>query len=305
MKVLVFHQPYPMGNYKLNEEVAKYFKKQGHETYLLEQLNGNTASGEYIQALIEEDFDLIYFEMLDFETFKVVEKLKGQKILLQASGGVLGEYEKILEHKGIWYDKIFTNSLYMFDLFKKNNIPSEHFEYYFSPIQDSEKVFVEQYNNQCSFLGMGFNRLSSPDYELERQIFFRKQEFHFSIYGSGWSGIEHWRGLLPPYGIGKLYTSTKSAVGIIAKGQREKGMINNRYSEIGSCGTPIISYNYDTVDWFGGEQYINFISSQKELKEKVIDIVNNPDKYEEQKQGLKNFIEVKSTEFFQKLSTLI
>lgn len=294
-----------MGNYKLNEEVAKYFKKQGHETYLLEQLNGNAASDEYIQALIEEDFDLIYFEMLDFETFKVVEKLKGQKILLQASGGVLGEYEKILEYKGIWYDKIFTNSLYMFDLFKKNNIPSEHFEYYFSPIQDSEKVFVEQYNNQCSFLGMGFNRLSSPDYELERQIFFRKQEFHFAIYGSGWSGIEHWRGLLPPYDIGNLYTSTQSAIGIIAKGQREKGMINNRYSEIGSCGTPIISYNYDTVDWFGGEQYINFISSQKELKQKVIDIVNNPDKYQEQKQGLRNFMEVKSTEFFQKLSSLI
>ena len=294
-----------MGNYKLNEEVAKYFKKQGHETYLLEQLNGNAASDEYIQALIEEDFDLIYFEMLDFETFKVVEKLKGEKILLQASGGVLGEYEKILEYKGIWYDKIFTNSLYMFDLFKKNNIPSEHFEYYFSPIQDSEKVFVEQYNNQCSFLGMGFNRLSSPDYELERQIFFRKQEFHFAIYGSGWSGIEHWRGLLPPYDIGNLYTSTQSAIGIIAKGQREKGMINNRYSEIGSCGTPIISYNYDTVDWFGGEQYINFISSQKELKQKVIDIVNNPDKYQEQKQGLRNFMEVKSTEFFQKLSSLI
>lgn len=305
MKVLVFHQPYPMGNYKLNEEVAKYFKKQGHETYLLEQLNGNAASDEYIQALIEEDFDLIYFEMLDFETFKVVEKLKGEKILLQASGGVLGEYEKILEYKGIWYDKIFTNSLYMFDLFKKNNIPSEHFEYYFSPIQDSEKVFVEQYNNQCSFLGMGFNRLSSPDYELERQIFFRKQEFHFAIYGSGWSGIEHWRGLLPPYDIGNLYTSTQSAIGIIAKGQREKGMINNRYSEIGSCGTPIISYNYDTVDWFGGEQYINFISSQKELKQKVIDIVNNPDKYQEQNQGLRNFMEVKSTEFFQKLSSLI
>lgn len=294
-----------MGNYKLNEEVAKYFKKQGHETYLLEQLNGNAASDEYIQALIEEDFDLIYFEMLDFETFKVVEKLKGEKILLQASGGVLGEYEKILEYKGIWYDKIFTNSLYMFDLFKKNNIPSEHFEYYFSPIQDSEKVFVEQYNNQCSFLGMGFNRLSSPDYELERQIFFRKQEFHFAIYGSGWSGIEHWRGLLPPYDIGNLYTSTQSAIGIIAKGQREKGMINNRYSEIGSCGTPIISYNYDTVDWFGGEQYINFISSQKELKQKVIDIVNNPDKYQEQNQGLRNFMEVKSTEFFQKLSSLI
>jgi hypothetical protein len=294
-----------MGNYKLNEEVAKFFKSLGHETYLLEQLNGNPASDEYIQALIDEEFDLIYFEMLDLETFKVVEKLKGEKILLQASAGVLGEYEKILEYKNTWYNKILTNSLYMAEVFKNNNIPTQHFEYYFSPIQVSEKVFVQQYNNQCSFLGMGFNRLSSPDYELERQLFFRKQEFHFSIYGSGWAGIEHWRGLLPPYDIGKLYTSTKSAIGIIAKGQREKGMINNRYSEIASCGTPIISYNYDTVDWFGGEKFINFISSQEELKEKVKDIITHPDEYVEQKAGLKNFIEIKSTEFFQKLSTFI
>ena len=41
MKIVVFHLPYPMGNYKLNEALANKLTKDGHEVYLLQQLNGN------------------------------------------------------------------------------------------------------------------------------------------------------------------------------------------------------------------------------------------------------------------------
>ena len=52
MKVLVFHQPWPMGNYKLNVAVADKLESQGHEVYALEQLNGRPATQEYIQLSI-------------------------------------------------------------------------------------------------------------------------------------------------------------------------------------------------------------------------------------------------------------
>ena len=63
MKILVFHQPYPMGNYKLNEVIANHLSKK-HEVYLLQQLNGVEPDSEYVQQVTELDADLIYFEML-------------------------------------------------------------------------------------------------------------------------------------------------------------------------------------------------------------------------------------------------
>ena len=39
MVVIVFHQPFPMGNYKLNEIIANHLSKD-HEVYSLQQLNG-------------------------------------------------------------------------------------------------------------------------------------------------------------------------------------------------------------------------------------------------------------------------
>ena len=53
MKVLVFHQPWPMGNYKLNEAVADKLQSDGHEVYILEQLNGRPASHEYVQQIFQ------------------------------------------------------------------------------------------------------------------------------------------------------------------------------------------------------------------------------------------------------------
>ena len=75
MKILVIHQPYPMGNYKLNEYISNYFSKKGHETYLLQQLNGMKPDDEYIEQILNLNPDLIYFEMVDFETFKMIEQM--------------------------------------------------------------------------------------------------------------------------------------------------------------------------------------------------------------------------------------
>ena len=305
MKVLVFHQPWPMGNYKLNVAVADRLESQGHEVYALEQLNGRLATQEYIQQIIDMNFDLVYFEMLDHETFKIVEQLKCQRILLHASGGVLIEYDKILEYKDKWYDKILTSSKIMLEKFKKAGIPCEHYQYYHSAIKDEEQVFEQKYNHDCVFLGMGFNRLTDPQYSLERELYFHDKDFDFNVYGNGWDGFKHWQGLLPPLDIGKLYSSAKSGIAIIAKRQREHGMINNRYTEMAICGIPIITYDYETIDWYGAEKYLNFISSPIELKERVNDIVNQPDKYKYNSKELQKFMIQKDKEFFEKLNSLI
>ncbi len=79
MNIIVFHQPFPMGNYKVNETVAKHFKSKGHKVYYVEQLNGAPCSQEYIEAIKELNPDLVYYEMLDRETFNVVENLNCEK----------------------------------------------------------------------------------------------------------------------------------------------------------------------------------------------------------------------------------
>ena len=300
MKILILHQPWPMGNYKLNTEIGRYLSNLGHEVYAIEQLNGRKPTQEYVDQLVNFGFDVAYFEMLDFETFSIVEKLKCKKILLQASGGVLGDYDSIVDYYGKWYDVILTNSIRMDKKFKKLNIPSQHFEFYFSPIPEGEKQKVAKYADRCVFLGMGFNRLTDPQYELERELFFRSHKFNFSIYGNGWNGFQYHRGILPPDDIGKLYTSATSAIGIIAKGQREQGMINNRYSEIASCACPLISYKYETIDWFGADKYINFISSHTELEE-LVKVIDKPE-YRSKALEFQKFINNKSSEFLDKVT---
>ena len=101
MKVLVFHQPFPMGNYKLNVAVANKFESQGHEVYALEQLNGRPASQEYIQQIIDMAFDLVYYEMLDHETFKIIEQLKCQRILLRVQRRCLKNFKEQESHVNI------------------------------------------------------------------------------------------------------------------------------------------------------------------------------------------------------------
>ena len=74
MKIIVFHLPYPMGNYKLNQVLADKLSEDGHEVYCIEQLNGLPYNEDYYQQIKSVEPDVLYYEMLDKGTFEVVEK---------------------------------------------------------------------------------------------------------------------------------------------------------------------------------------------------------------------------------------
>lgn len=297
-----------MGNYKLNEYISSYFSKKGHETYLLQQLNGMEPDQEYVEQIKELDPDVIYFEMVDFETFRIIEQMNCEKILLQASNGVLSTYEDIFDYYGKWYTKIITNSNIMYRNFQERKIPCEFFKYYFSPLVDSDLVKDDRYNHDCAFLGMGFHRMTSESYKSDRDIFFSgfaDPSIDFKIYGNGWPEFKHYGGLLPPDDIGKLYSSAKCGFALIGETQRNYGQINNRYTEMGYCALPIITQNYDSIDWYGIEPYLNFVSTKDEAYKLIVDIKNNAMPYKEKSIEVQNFMHRMHKEFFEKLDKLI
>lgn len=306
MRILIIHQPYPMGNYKLSETLGKKLHEKGHEVILLHQLNMSKIDAKhaekYKNSIDEIDPDVIYYEMLDAATFDIIKNVKCRnRILCATSNGILG-YEGIIKGWGVYYDKIITNSKKMYDeLF--TNVCAEHFEYYFLAIEDSELVYNPKYDKKNVFLGMGFNRLTDDSYKLERDIFFSEQNDVISIYGNGWSNHKNWIELLPPNDIGSLYKSAKSAVAIIGKGQRELGMINNRYSEIAFSKCPIITYPYD-INFYGAAAFMNFASSPSEHHKVVSDITRNPDKYHYKCNLFRDFIVNQDNVFYQKLTRL-
>ena len=63
--------------------------------------------------------------------------------------------------------------------------------------------------------------------------------------------------------------------------------------------------NYETIDWFGAEKYLNFVTSRQEAKQTIDNILNNPDVYKSKSQELKKFIVKKHNEFMDKLSHLM
>ena len=132
MKIIVFHQPFPMGNYKYNTAIASNLSKN-HDVYLLEQLNGRPVTPEYIQQVKELEPDVVYFDMLDSETFKVIEELDCKKVLGYVTRGILN-WDEIFDYHGKWYTHVFTNSLSMHGEFKKRGIPTEHFEWFLNSI---------------------------------------------------------------------------------------------------------------------------------------------------------------------------
>jgi hypothetical protein len=305
MKILVFHQPFPMGNYKLNETLALRLKHNGHEVYTMPQLNGIPATPEYINLIKEEKFDVIYYEMLDLETFKVVEQLDSLRILLVASRGIFKDFYNIIDYKGKYYDKVMTNSIKLFEAFQSNNVPCELFHFYFSAVTKEECVFKTEYVYDNVFLGMGFARQTDPNYSIENEIFFNSEKkFKFALFGNGWKNVLNYKGVLPPNDIGSLYSSALSASAIIGSGQRSMGMINNRYTEIGFCKCPIISYHYD-IDWRSSDKYMNFVSSAKDLNKLVLDLKTNPHKYQEKTKSFYEFILQQDTIFFEKLLSLM
>jgi hypothetical protein len=294
-----------MGNYKYNTAIAKELSKS-HEVYLLEQLNGKPSTPEYENQILGLDPDIVYFDMLDLETFKILEKLKCIKVLAYNTPGILG-FDEIFDYKDKWFTHVYTNSLVMKHEFEKRRIPVDNYEWFLSCIPQEEKTYEDKYNHDCVFLGMGFQRVTNNSYQLERDLFFSgiDDSIDFKIYGNGWPQIPSYKGILPPNDIGKLYTSAKSGFAIIAPEQRNKGMINNRYSEMGICGVPIISYNYETIDWFGAENYINFVSSKNEAVSQIKDILLHPEEYKVKTDNLKNFVDNQHQLFFEKLLNLI
>lgn len=305
MKIIVFHQPWPMGNYKYNTAIGNILGKD-HDVYLLEQLNGRPATDEYIQQILDLDPDVAYFDMLDEETFKIIKRLKCKKILAYNTGGIYG-HEKILDYKDELYTHVYTNSRLMKEKFHNLGVPVDNYEWFLNCLSEDEMIYDTKYAHDCVFLGMGFGRVSKPEYQLERDLFFSgfNGDIDFNLYGNGWPEYEFYRGILPPQDIGRLYSSAKSGFALIAKGQREIGMINNRYSEMGSCGIPIISYNYEDIDWYGAKEFINFVSTKQEAIDTVNDILSGNEKYKKQTEKLKEFTKNQHTVFFEKLFNLM
>tara|TARA_Y100001963_G_C6765889_1_gene442190 strand:+ start:1214 stop:2131 length:918 start_codon:yes stop_codon:yes gene_type:complete len=303
MRIIVFHQPFPQGNYKLNECVANYFISKGHEVYLLEQLNGRQCTPEFVEQIKEVKPDMLYFEMLDSETFKVVEQIDCEKILVYASKGVLKDFKSIIEYKDKWYTKVYTNSLSLQKMFEDSGIPNGHYQYYPSAITEEEISFESKYQHDCTFLGMGFNRVTEDPFEAN--IWKSNYDFDFKIYGTGWPQFKYYGGLLPREDIGKLYSSAKSCYSVIGMTQRKMGQINNRYTEIMYSGAPIISYDYEHIDWFGAKEHMNLIKTHEDFVNVVNNIKNNPGEFRASAENLKLFIREKHDRFFWGLDNII
>ena len=176
---------------------------------------------------------------------------------------------------------LFRSSVVFEKLFKSHSIPCEYFAFYHSVIKKDELERKVKYEHDVCFLGMGFNRTTSPDYKLERELFFNTDhlQMDWGIYGNGWPSLNSYgrgpnkfKGILPPDDIGNLYYSSTSAVGIVAKGQRDLGILNNRYTEMGTSFTHIITPNYTDFDWHGLDYRLYFVDSKLEFISNVVTI---------------------------------
>jgi hypothetical protein len=298
MKILFLHQPFPMGNYKIIPYIAQQLSKSGHQVFTLEQLNGLPANQEYYDLIQQSNFDVVYYEMLDLETFKIVSLLKNcKRILCYASKGVFDTFEEILKYHGVYYDSILTNSEVMYQKFIDANIESKHFKYYPAPVSIEDAVYTKIYSYDCVYLGGGFQRLSKPEYQRERDIVYTNP--NIVKFGNGWTGVDNYKGILPPDDIAKLYCSAKTAIATIEPSQRTMGMINNRYSEIFKVGNKLLSIDYPEINFYGGEEFITFVHSQDAVLNNISDI--DP----EIKRRQFEFILDQELQFFNQLQSLL
>lgn len=294
MKILILHQPFPMGNYKLMPYIGEYLKNQGHEVYLLQQLNGSPLQPQFLEAIQSQNFDSIYYEMLDSETFKMISELKGPKrILCYASKGIFEDFDSILKYKGQLYDSVLTNSKQMSSKFTEQGVENQFFEYYPAPLNKKNIKYKQEYNLNFVYLGGGFQRLVKPEYEKERELIYQNPKVY--KFGAGWENVPNYIGVLPPEDIGSLYYSAKCSIGTIEPSQRKMGMINNRYSEMFRSGNRIISIDYPGVDFYGGEEFI--------IKVNTLEDIDKVDFSFDSKQ--KDFILDKEQDFFNKLCSII
>lgn len=297
MKILVLHQPFPMGNYRLMPYIAHRLKIQGHEPILVEQLNGKSFSQDTVDQLNSLQFDAAYFEMLDGPSFQLLEQSNiKKKVLCYASKGIFNSFEEIIQYRDRYFTSIITNSKEMSNLFSLNNIPNEFFEYYPAPLLDEELTYDSRYNISFVYLGGGYQRLTKPEYKLESEIIY--QNPNVAKFGAGWIDVPNYNGILPPDDIGKLYKSAKISLGTIEPSQRKMGMVNNRFSEMMKSGASIAAVNYDNVDYYGGEEFISFICSREELEE-VQPLSSSKKKLQNK------FIREKEVNFFKSLDNLL
>lgn len=82
-------------------------------------------------------------------------------------------------------------------------------------------------------------------------------------------------------------------------------MINNRYVELGYCKTPIISFRYPNIDWFGAEDFINFIESSSEFFTLVDQSIKKDKNILKKTEGMKKFIDNQHKIYFEKLDNLL
>ena len=74
---------------------------------------------------------------------------------------------------------------------------------------------------------------------------------------------------------------------------------------MGYCALPIITQNYDSIDWYGIEPYLNFVSTKDEAYKLIIDMKRDVTPYLEKSIEIQNFMSAMHTEFFEKLDNLM
>lgn len=315
MKILIFVQPFPGGNYFLHQRLSKIIRERfpTYEVYIVEQLHGRAIeqSQEYIDSIKALSPDIMYFEMLDIETFKLVEQFKNtKKILCYCSKGILSTFDEIFEYYGRYYDYLLTNSTLIRDTASSKGISCEFFPLYYSALTDDDLIYDEKYNYDSIFLGMGNHRRFDEKYRLERELFFNNfgvhMDFDTKLFGVGWDGYNNNGGILPPNDIGKLYTSAKSSFAMVETYQRSVGMINNRYVELGFSKCPIITYPYP-LDWYGLDKYVYFVEDRNSVYSTIYSIVNNvnPDNLDQRLTNIRYLIEEKHEFFLHMLYSVI
>ena len=82
-------------------------------------------------------------------------------------------------------------------------------------------------------------------------------------------------------------------------------MINNRYVELGFCKTPIITFQYPNIDWYGAESFLNVINSYDDFKNIVNKCINKDNNIIKKTEGMHTFIENQHKMYFEKLNNLI
>ena len=307
MKILVISQPFPMGEFHMKQFESDYLSNQGHEVYLVEQLNGRDWDQEYFNQIKALDPDVMYYGPLDHKTYELVEHFNCKKVLNSCSLGVFKQMEDIKEKYGKWFTHLFTNSIVAYNTVKEITNDIKHYEYFACYIKDEELIENLQYKHDCVFLGQGFHRLSESNIQSERDIFFSSfnKDYNIAVYGNGWPKENWYKGLLPAGHNGQLYKSAKSGISIIEPDQRIYGMINNRYSEMAYSEIPIITMNYEGIDWFGASDYLNFVSSKQEFLNTVHKCINNDNNVILKAEKMKKFINNQQNMFYEKLKDII